>query len=197
MIETPVLEIHPLTPERWSDLEELFGPQGTYTGGCWCMFWRLRRSNFTRTSAEDRKASLKALVLAGQPPGVLAYLGEKPIGWCSLAPRYEYLALEYSRTIRPVDDYPVWSITCFFIARSYRRQGVMNALIQGALEYARSQGARIVEAYPTDTHAQRLAGKKLTGYSGYMGIVSAFRKAGFVEAGRVSETQLIMRYIFP
>lgn len=197
MKETPSLEVYPLTLERWGDLEELFGPQGAHTGGCWCMFWRMRRSNFARTSAEDRKASLKALVLAGQPPGLLAYLGDKPIGWCSLAPRYEYLALEYSRTIRPVDDYPVWSITCFFIARPYRRQGVMKALLQGTLEYARSQGAQIVEAYPTDTHSPRLAGKKLTGYSGYMGIVSAFRTAGFVDAGRVSETQLIMRYTFP
>lgn len=188
----PRPEVLSATSERWPDLEALFGKSGGH-GGCWCMFWRLKRAQFNGLGTEGRKAALRDLACAGPVPGLLAYAGGQCVGWCCVGPREEFTALENSRILKRVDDQPVWSIVCFFVARGARRQGVLRALLQGALCYAQGQGARIVEGYPLDMQTPKLWGQNLTGYSGFMGIASAYRDAGFAEVGRASETQLIMR----
>ena len=76
----------PLTPERWDDFEDLFGPRGAI-GGCWCMWWRMKRSEFERHQGNDNRMAMRAIVLSGEVPGILAYQKEKAIGWCSVAPR--------------------------------------------------------------------------------------------------------------
>ena len=194
--QTSEIQVVPATAERWNDLEQLFGKKGA-SAGCWCMFWRLKRSDSSKLKGEGNKAILKEMTLANQVPGVLAYAARTAIGWCSIGPRQDYLALENSRLLQRVDDQPVWSIVCFFVNKNFRKQGVKRALLAGAGEYAISQGARIIEAYPIDMQSELLQGKRLTGYSGYMGIASVFRALGFVEVRRASETQLIMRYSVP
>jgi GNAT superfamily N-acetyltransferase len=191
---TDQIEVYPATAERWIDLETLFGKHGA-SDDCWCMFWRLRRKNFTQLNGEGRKAELKQRTLENQIPGLLAYVNGQVAGWCSVAPREQYLALEYSRKLKRIDDKPVWSIVCFYVNKAYRLQGIMEALIHGAVDYARQNEAKIVEAYPIDMQTSQLSGHKLTGDGGYMGIASIFRKEGFVQVGRASDTKLIMRYI--
>lgn len=115
------------------------------------MWWRSKRSEFEQNKGEGNRLALKAIVEAGQVPGILAYQGEQPVGWCSVAPHMDFSALDRSRILKRVDDQPVWSIVCFFIAKSYRRQGLSEFLIRSALVFARQNGARIVEAYPIDT----------------------------------------------
>jgi GNAT superfamily N-acetyltransferase len=179
-------EVHPLTPERWPDLEKLFGPSGA-DGGCWCMWFRLRRRDFDKNTGKENRQALKRLVDSGEPPGLLGYVGGEPVGWVSLAPREGFAHLEHSRKLRRVDERPVWSIVCFVVAKSHRGQGLMTNLLSAALDFARDRGATIVEAYPVEAKG------RLTGYAGYTGIASAFRKAGFVEVARASEHQPIMR----
>lgn len=189
----PVIEVVPATAERWDDLEALFGRSGA-AGGCWCMFWRLDRANFKKMKGEGTRGVLKAMTLNNEVPGVLAYDGSRAVGWCSIGPREDFAALENSRLLKRIDDQPVWSIVCFFVSKDYRGQGVSRALLAGAVQYALSKGAAIVESYPIDLQSELLAGQRLTGYSGYMGIASVFRSLGFVECARVSGTQRIMRY---
>ena len=181
------LELHAVTAERWCDLERLFGEHGA-DGGCWCMWWRLTRSQFARQRGEKNKEALKAIVDSGQIPGLLAYADGQPIAWCSVGPRETYPALERSRTLKRVDDKLVWSIVCFFVAEPFRRRGLMVPFLKAAVAYAKEHGAKIVEGYPVEPT------KTLSGASGYMGLVPAFRKAGFVEVLRRSETRPIMRY---
>ena len=181
------LAFHPVTPERWRDLEELFGEAGA-CDGCWCMYWRLTRSRFAREAGQKNKGSLRAIVESGQVPGLLAYAHGEPIAWCSVGPRETYPALERSRILKRVDDEPVWSVVCFFVAEQFRRRGFMVPLLKAAVAYAKEQGGKIVEGYPIEPT------KTLTGYSGYTGVASAFRKVGFVEVLRRSETRPIMRY---
>lgn len=181
------LDVHPVTPDRWGDLETLFGQHGAY-GGCWCMWWRLTRSQFSKNGGEGNKKAMKALVDSGQVPGLLAYDGGHPIAWCSVGPRETYPALERSRTLKRVDGQPAWSIVCFFVAKPFRRQGLMPQLLAAAVGYAAQNGARIVEGYPVEPKESGLRG-----YEGYMGVVSAYRRAGFVEVLRRSESQPIMR----
>jgi GNAT superfamily N-acetyltransferase len=177
-----------VTPERWGDLEKLFGVRGA-SGGCWCMWWRLPRAQFNQQVGQKNKEALKAIVESGEPPGLLAYAGDEPIAWCSVGPREVFSALDRSRTLKRVDDEPVWSIVCFFVAKPYRRQGVMAPVLAAAVEYARAHGARIVEGYPVEP------AKALSGYSGYTGVVSAFRKAGFVEVLRRGSRPIMRRFV--
>src|SRR6185369_1198949 len=109
-------EYHSLTPDRWSDLEELFGARGA-CGGCWCMLWRLKRSEFERQKGQANKECMRSLIDSGEVPGLLAYAGEEPVGWCAIAPRECYPALERSRVLRRIDDRPVWSVTCLFVKK--------------------------------------------------------------------------------
>jgi len=183
----PSLELHPVTPDRWRDLETLFGPEGA-DGGCWCMWFRLRRRDFDRNSGEQNKQAMRGIVDSGEVPGLLAYAGGEPVGWVSLGPREKFPHLEHSRKLKRVDDEPVWSIVCFVVDKRLRGQGLMTKLLSAAIDYARERGATIVEAYPVELKGG------LTGYSGYTGIASTFRKAGFVEVARRSERQPVMRY---
>jgi GNAT superfamily N-acetyltransferase len=181
------LRFKPLTAARWRDLERLFGKRGA-CGGCWCMLWRLRRSQFDRQKGARNKRALKALVDAGSSPGLLAYDRGEPIGWCSVAPRESFPALERSRILKPVDDRPVWSITCFFVARPHRRRGVSVGLLRAAADHVARQGGRIVEGYPVEPR---------TGATpdvfAWTGLSAAFRAAGFKECLRRSATRPIMR----
>ncbi len=183
------LSFLPLTPERWTDFEDLFGPRGA-CGGCWCMYWRLKRSDFEAQKGEPNRLSFKAGVDLGLAPGLLAYDGEQAVGWVALAPRSEYTALERSRILKPVDDQPVWSVVCFFVRKGYRRKGITVRLLRAAAEFARQSGARILEGYPEEPKKD-----KVPDVFAYTGISSAFLKAGFIEVARRSETRPIMRIV--
>jgi GNAT superfamily N-acetyltransferase len=179
---------HPLTPERWSGFEKLFGPRGA-CGGCWCMYWRLSRTQYDEQHGELNRRNIKALVDSGNIPGILAYSGDEPVGWCSIAPREEFPTLGRSRILKPVDDQPVWSVVCFFVTRGQRRKGLTVQLLKAAVEYAASKGARIIEGYPVEPKDGKAPDVFV-----YTGLLSAFKQAGFTEVLRRSATRPIMRY---
>ncbi|GAP12375.1 acetyltransferase (GNAT) family [Longilinea arvoryzae] len=177
--------IQPLTPERWEDFTTLFGSHGA-VGGCWCMYFR-RDGAWKDRNGDQNREQMHGLVQGGTVTGLLAYAGEQPVGWVSLAPRSDYAALARSRVLAPVDEQPVWSIVCFFIARKWRRKGVMRALLRGAVDYAAAHGAQIVEAYPMDHEG------KVDDLSSYMGLLKPFLAEGFVEVARRSENHPVVR----
>jgi GNAT superfamily N-acetyltransferase len=179
---------HPLTAERWADFEVLFGKNGA-CGGCWCMVWRLPRKQFEAQKGEGNRGAMQSLVEAGAVPGLLAYLDDTPVGWCALAPREDYPALERSRVLQPIDEQPCWSVSCLFIHRDFRRKGVSTALLRAAVEFARGQGATLLEGYPVEPKS----GKSIPAAFAWTGIPSAFESAGFVEVARRSPTRPIMR----
>jgi GNAT superfamily N-acetyltransferase len=180
-------DFHPLTPARWGDFETLFGERGA-CGGCWCMWWRIPRSQYNNQKGEKNRRAMNALVKAGEVPGILAYLDGKPVAWCSVAPRESFSGLERSRILKPVDEQPVWSIVCFFIAKEHRRKGLSVKLLKAAIEYVRQRGGRIVEGYPVESKKDQPDAFVWTG------LASAFAKAGFKEVERRSGSRPIMRY---
>src|SRR5262245_47805580 len=143
------LEFHPLTPDRWQDFEKLFGERGA-CGGCWCMFWRLKSSEFSKQKGQPNKRAIKAIIDQNQQPGIIAYAGGQPVGWCSVAPRENFTRLESSRILKAVDEQPVravWSVNCFFIAKEHRRKRLTVRLLKAAIDFVRERGGRIVEGY--------------------------------------------------
>ncbi|MGD2031676.1 MAG: GNAT family N-acetyltransferase [Gammaproteobacteria bacterium] len=181
------LKFRPLTPDRWDDLEDLFGPRGACSG-CWCMWWRCTRRQFDLNGNEGNRRAFRKIVSQGSPPGILAYAADKAVGWCSVAPRESYSSLMRSRVLKPADAQPAWSVTCLFVARDWRGRGMSEALVRAAVDYVREQGGRLVEAYPTDPR-----GKRLAAVSSYMGTPAIFRAAGFREFSRPSPARVIMR----
>jgi len=184
----PSLSYKPLTIKTWDALVVLFGARGA-CGGCWCMAWRLPPAEFNRLKGEGTKKALRNLAEKGNPLGVLAYDGSKPIGWCAVAPREQFVRLKASKILAPVNDQPVWSITCLFLAKEYRKQGISAELTKATALYAKEQGAKIVEGYPNDING------KLPDAFVWTGLASSYKRAGFKEVARRSKTRPIMRKI--
>jgi GNAT superfamily N-acetyltransferase len=180
-------EIHPLTADRWDDLVELFGPKGAQEG-CWCMYFRQTAREWKENKGGNNRRMMEVKVLAGEEPGLIAYVDGRPVGWISMGPREEFVRFERSKVMRPVDDTPVWSIVCFFVAKDHRRSGLTVKLLEAAVDYARSKGATMLEGYPTEPKE----GGEIDIFV-YHGLRSAFDKVGFEEVARRSEKRPVMR----
>ena len=181
------LEIHPATAERWDDLVALFGLKGAL-GGCWCMWNRQTTREYEQHKGDANREMLQALVGDVRPPGLLAYLDGSAVGWVAVAPREQYGRLQRSRVTKPVDDVPVWSISCFVIARKHRGRGIGRALVRAAVDFARTGGAVAVEGYPVEPRSNRMPS-----IYAWMGLASMFEAEGFREIARRSETRPLMR----
>lgn len=186
-IPPAALSIHPVGMQQWDALKALFGKNGACSG-CWCMYWRLKRADFSRMAGEGNQRALQGIIAAGEEPGLLAYHEGRPVGWCSLGPRERFPVLDRSPILKRVDDTPTWSIVCFFVARDYRGRGVMSALLGAGLAYAAGHGARCIEGYPVDS-----GGSRLPAMTPYTGLLSVFLAAGFHEVARRSPRRPIMR----
>jgi GNAT superfamily N-acetyltransferase len=154
------------------------------------MWWRIPRAQFNQQKGEANREALKKIVADGEVPGILAYDHQEPIAWCSVEPRERYAALERSRTLRRVDDKPVWSVVCFFTAKPYRNRGLTVRLLGEAIDHVKANGGRIVEGYPVDSKATRLPDP-----FAFTGLLPSFLKAGFSEVFRSSKTRIIVRYV--
>jgi GNAT superfamily N-acetyltransferase len=171
------LTILPLTADRFADLARLF-EEGGDPKWCWCTYFRVRGRSWANATAASNRAELEALAGGDQrehpAPGLVAYRGDRAIGWVSLGPRGDYDRLAYSKVLAPVDDAPAWSIVCFVVSRRERGQGVAAALLDAAIAYARERGATVLEAYPVDPGERRIPSA-----NAFHGTRSMFERAGF------------------
>jgi len=195
MAKTKKLDIHPLTPERFGDLEALFGgPGGAQVRGCWCMYYRRSGDHPPprgTTRAAANKAALKALVDGGVVPGLIGYRDGEPVAWLSLGPREDYAKLARSPVMKPVDDTPVWSVICFYTAQHARGEGLSAAMLAGGAAYARAHGARLLEAYPVDKPGRGAPDHM------WFGAKSLYDRAGFREVARRKPARPVMRRAVP
>jgi GNAT superfamily N-acetyltransferase len=180
------LTIHPLTPDLWPAFEDLFGTHGA-SNGCWCMYWRIG-SAYNKRPRTQNKAAFRSIVKRGPPPGLVAFAGDLAVGWCQITPRDELPWLDHSRMLQRVDDVPVWSLSCFYVRRGYRRQGVMTALITAAVKAARRARAIALEAYPVDTDQPKSSSNL------YTGTAASFVRAGFKTVACRAPHRPIMRH---
>lgn len=194
MKETPQIKIksrfnfYPVTKENWKDFEQLFGEKGA-CAGCWCMSWLLSKKDFDANKGAGNKKKMKKLVDSNREPGILAYIKNEPVGWCAVAPREKYIRMEKSRVLQRIDDKPVWSIVCFFIHKDYRRQGLSIELLNAVKAFVKMKKGKIIEGYPVEPKSGNTAD-----VFAWTGLASAFRKAGFKEIIRRSDTRPIMRF---
>ena len=183
------MRFEPVTTANWHRLTRLFEARGG-PRHCWCMVFRHMPASERRAGAPAKKAALRQRVEAGIPVGILAYNSDgEPIAWCSIAPLTSYHSIR-TRQYSPdgTDDASVWSIGCFYIRSPYRRQGMTTRLAEAAIDYAASNGAAIVEAYPVphDSPTYR-----------YMGYLPTFESLGFHPVGKAGTRRHIMRLALP
>ncbi|MER9128357.1 GNAT family N-acetyltransferase [Mesorhizobium sp. M0768] len=170
--------IAPLVPELWADFEDLFGRQGACYG-CWCTHFRLSPAARRASNRERNKDHIKARIEAGPPPGLLAFEGGQAIGWMQIGPRADVPEWNNqgrgSAPIDPADasDPGVWAISCFFIRTKARGKGLSHRLVQGGIDFARANGARLIEACPIDLS------KDSRSIGLFVGSSRVFEKAGF------------------
>jgi len=178
--------IHPLTPELLPAFEDLFGKNWP-VGHCWGMYWRIG-NDYRKRPSDKNKAEICELVKSGPPPGLLAFDGDLAVGWCQLTPRADLPWLDRTWRLKRVDDAPVWSLSCFYVHKGYRKRGVTSALIAAALDAAKRAGAPALEVYPLDA--------KLSPSSSSTGYVSSFKRAGFKIVARHVPPRPIMLHEF-
>jgi predicted GNAT family acetyltransferase len=189
--ERPVVgRVVPLTPELWPAFEKLFGRSGACSG-CWCIHWRVPHADYVAMRGDHAKALFKRRVKKGPPPGVLAFIGDEAVGWLQIGPRSDTPEWNNARrATAPLNeadgsDARIWGATCFFIKSSARGQGVMGALLEGGLRFARENGARLVEACPIDG--------KTGNVDAYVGLMAVFERAKFKEVARRKSNRPLMR----
>ena len=169
--------IVPLTPDTWEALEALFR-EGGDPRSCWCQWWRLRNRDFAALKVPHLREALREQASTDDPPGLVAFDGDRAVGWVSLAPRAAFARLEHSKVIPRVDDTPVWSIVCFAVSQSARGHGVVRALLDAAVDHATERGATTLEAYPADVPP----GGRMHPDAAFGGTRAWFEAAGFTVA---------------
>jgi len=184
------ITIFPVTSDQLQDFQTLFGTRGA-CGGCWCMYWRLSHSVYQEQKGDKNRDAMSEIIHNGTVPGIIGYIDEKPVGWCSVAPRDDFPRLERSRILKKIDDNSVWSIVCLFVDKSFRNRGISVEMLKAAVAYVKDKDGKIVEGYPVEPKKGK---DTIPPVFAYTGIASAFIKAGFREVERRSETRPIMRY---
>ena len=183
------LTFEPLSRANWGMFTELFGERGA-CGNCWCMYFRLRPQEFVDGKKDGgNKAKMRELVWSGMPTGIMGVHQGKAIAWCAFAPREDYRKIENSRVHKRIDDEKVWSVSCFFVDKDYRRSGVSVAMLRGLIAYARKQKIAVIEAYPTIPTKEPLPDS-----FGWIGLYKSFERAGFEVVDRTSVHRPMVRY---
>jgi GNAT superfamily N-acetyltransferase len=181
--------IEPLSISNWDKFEELFGLRGA-CANCWCMHFRLSPAEFENGKKSDRnKSAMKKLVSVGNPAGLIGFMGDKPVAWCAFAPRQDFAKLARSRIHKPIDNQPVWSVPCTFVTKEYRNKGISILMLKSLIEYAKNNGIKIIEAYPTIPTAG-----KLPDAFAWIGLYSSFEKAGFKIVDQTSKNRPMVRF---
>ena len=183
------LTIEPVTKKNWNKFVELFGEKGA-CGNCWCMYYRLSKAEFYEGKFDEgNKRAIKEITWEGKPIGLIGILEDKAIAWCAFAPREDFIKLEKSRVHKRIDNKHVWSIPCLFIDKDYRRSGVSVQLLKGAINYAKENSIKIIEAYPTIPTQD-----KIPDSFAWTGLYKSFEQAGFKIVDRTSKNRPMVRY---
>ncbi len=182
--DTDRYDFRAVDASSWEAFEALFEAPGA-PKYCWCMVFRTPPDGVVTRDNASRKAEIQRRIAANQPVGILAFAREEdagePVGWCSIAP-----VATFQRLGKAVETscHGVWSLTCFFVPRRLRGEGLARRLLQAAIAHARDRGAHTLEAYPVDPDSPSYR---------LLGFLPMFRAAGFEEVEPLGKRRHVMR----
>ena len=195
MTDQAVTAVEPVTPERLGDLASLFGTTAT-TRHCYCTWFILSAAQCQAGwhDGGNRKAFEERARQESTPMGLLAYVDGQPVGWCAAGPRSRYERALRSNVLRghdPAEDDAVWLVPCFFVRTGFRRQGLMHALLDRAVDLAATHGATAIEGFPMSSGQG--PGKRRSSGDLYVGVESVFAACGFTDVSRPTPSRVVMR----
>jgi GNAT superfamily N-acetyltransferase len=200
---TDGIRIVPANEASWEDLQAVFGTRGD-AAVCQCQRFKLApKEAFGNFPTEERAFRLRQQTNAGQPDatttsGIVAYLGDDPVGWCAVEPRPAYAGLlrvfrvPWEGRTEDKADASVWSVTCIFVRAGFRGRGISYALAKAAVDFARERAARAIEGYPMVTQP----GQEITWGEIHVGTRRVFAAAGFTEVSHPTPRRVVMRIDF-
>ncbi|TPX00540.1 GNAT family N-acetyltransferase [Schumannella luteola] len=160
----------------FADVATMVGPKRPDANVCWCLSYRVASAENRALTGTARGERVQQLVGEHPAPGVLAYDGDEVVGWAAVHPRAD-TSFARSRLIPHVDDAEVWSVWCIRVRPGHRGEGISHALLEGAVDFARANGAPAIEGYPVDNR-----GEKVDLTMAYVGTRRMFENAGFRHA---------------
>jgi len=192
----PKTSVRELRPSDWPLVEELFGKRGA-CGGCWCMHWRREKGGKEWEAAKGapNRRAFKKLVEAGEAHGILAFDGERPVGWCNFGRRSEFPRLDRTKAYRldnagePTPE-QIWSINCLFVSKEYRGTGLAQEMVAEAVKAIKRRKGKTIEAYPVTLTSD---GQKLPAAFAYTGPEIIYRRLGFKEHQRLAASRPMYR----
>lgn len=176
------VQIRPVGPTMWEDVEQLFEERGG-PKSCWCMVWRDYARAAELVDKAARKTGMRDRVKKGEKVGLVAFLDDKAVAWCSVAPRATFK--KSLDGVAPQEGCKTWSLTCLFVKRTHRGEGLSVRLIEAAIEYARSQGAATLDAYPVDPDSPSYR---------FCGFKPQFDRLEFETVGKVGSRRYLVRW---
>lgn len=168
--------------DTWHDVERLFGRAGA-SNGCWCQYWLLG-PEYARRDRSQNQGDLRRQIRAGGA-GLVAYRDGEAVGWARFTPRTELPWLLSRFSTYDFEPEGAWSLSCFFVARRARGEGVMTRLIEFAARWGRDHET-VIEGYPIDTSVRGATRNT------FPGTLEAFTAAGFTEQGRLAEDRVVV-----
>lgn len=192
------VQVQPATADRWDDLATVFGRRGNDPSWCWCRLFLSSTADECSSSGpapDNRQALRQEITRAATPPGLIAYVGDQPVGWTRVGPRSAFPRVGGNRALARVlaDDPGSWWVACFAVDSRQRRSGVGSALLEAAVTFGRSHGATAVEGHPVDVAALRAT--RVSGSALYTGTMAMFVAAGFSEVARTFPSRPVMRLL--
>jgi len=191
------VHVQAATPDRWDDLVRVFGRRGQDPAWCWCQLFVSSGADPPPPGGmpDNRQALRQEVTTATVPPGLIAYVDDRPGGWARVGPRSGFPRVAANRALATVlgDSPDAWWVACLAVDIHHRRSGVGTALLQAAVSFAREHGATAVEGHPVDVGA--LKASRVSGSALYTGTLAMFVAAGFSEVGRTFPTRPVMRLV--
>jgi len=179
-------DVKPLDESTWPDFADLVERSGGVWGGCWCMGFHPEAFGSSVEENRDRKL---ARVRSGDAHAALVYDGSTCVGWCQFGSSTELTRLKNRKAYEQgVTELPDWRITCFFVDKTRRRQGVSDAALAGALDLIARLGGGTVESYPEDTTDRKVSSSFL-----HNGTVGMFEHHGFTRDRRIGKDRWVVR----
>jgi ribosomal protein S18 acetylase RimI-like enzyme len=182
----------PLSPDTWPAFARLVEKHNGIFGGCWCIAFHLEPGEGKRGAAAYR-AMKEARVREDRAHAALVFDGPNAVGWCQFGPTAELPNIRSKKTYEEgLRKLPDWRITCFFIDRERRGEGIATLALREALRYIAELGGGMVEAYPEDYTGEKTSNSFLC--SGTLGM---FEKSGFRKTRKIAMRRWVVTRRIP
>jgi ribosomal protein S18 acetylase RimI-like enzyme len=181
----------PLDADTWDAFAELVESNNGIFGGCWCIGYHPecgQKEISHRAVKEDRVRSGRAhAALVVDDDGAAQ-------GWCQYGSPEELSNIKHKREYdKDAPPRPEWRITCFYVDKKHRGEGIARVALEGALDQIARAGGGLVEAISEVTADREAPGRFL-----FSATVELFEQYGFTRGRQVgTHAWIVSRSVEP